>query len=196
MKNPKGIVFDLDGTLIDSSLDFAAIRSDLGLAPATPILEAIPKMTARERKMAEAVLAGHESAAVGFARYIPNAENFLQTLREKQIPIGIFTRNSRATSEKIISALEIPCDILISHDNAPAKPKPVGLLRICEAWKCSPQNIVYVGDYLYDLEAGNAAGATTILYTAPEPLPFFAKDADFLLHDFADAYFLLEKIFS
>jgi phosphoglycolate phosphatase-like HAD superfamily hydrolase len=41
LQRHKGVIFDLDGTLADSRLDFARLRADLGLPPPTPILEAL-----------------------------------------------------------------------------------------------------------------------------------------------------------
>lgn len=41
MPMPRGVIFDLDGTLVDSGLDFDSMRREMGLDPGTPILESL-----------------------------------------------------------------------------------------------------------------------------------------------------------
>ena len=50
MGRVRGIIFDMDGTLIVQELDFAAMRREIGLPPDTPLLEALAAMSEAERR--------------------------------------------------------------------------------------------------------------------------------------------------
>ena len=54
----RGFIFDLDGTLVDSRLDFEAIRRDMGLPSRTPILEALERIAPGPERL---VIEGYDS---------------------------------------------------------------------------------------------------------------------------------------
>ena len=56
----RGVIFDLDGTLVDSGLDFNEIRAELALPAGQPILEAIATMSKDDAARCQEVLARHE----------------------------------------------------------------------------------------------------------------------------------------
>jgi FMN phosphatase YigB (HAD superfamily) len=57
----RGVIFDLDGTLIDSALDFDQMRADMGFAPGQLILETFESLPEGERKArCREILHGHE----------------------------------------------------------------------------------------------------------------------------------------
>ena len=60
MTHPRAVIFDLDGTLADSLLDFDAIRAEIGLAPGLPILEQLADVDAAARDRAEIIMRRHE----------------------------------------------------------------------------------------------------------------------------------------
>ena len=65
-----GVIFDLDGTLVDSALDFKLIRRELRLGP-EPILEQMENLPDSRRRECEEVFARHETA--GAMRATPYA---------------------------------------------------------------------------------------------------------------------------
>ena len=60
MNSVKGVVFDLDGTLVDSSLDFDAMRRDMGLALDSSILEEVERMGGIRAERCRKILERHE----------------------------------------------------------------------------------------------------------------------------------------
>jgi HAD superfamily hydrolase (TIGR01549 family) len=159
-----GVIFDLDGTLVDSNLDFAAIRRDMGLGP-EPILEAMERLSPERRLECERILLRHERAGAARATPIHGAIEWLNHLDECGIPRAVFTRNSRAVVEVALERCALDFEHVFAREDAPPKPDPEAILRLCRSWGVQPRNVLVVGDYVYDLLAGRAAGAASALVT-------------------------------
>ena len=161
-RSPRGVIFDLDGTLIHSPLDFAAIRAEIGLG-AGPVLETIALLEGEERRRAEAILNRHEESAARSSRLADGVREVFDHLREKRVGIAILTRNSRASLEIALRAHGLDADATRSRDDAPFKPSPEPVLSLCRQLGVAPGETLVVGDYLFDVEAANAAGAVSVL---------------------------------
>ncbi len=188
-----GILFDLDGTLVDSRLDFARIRQEIGLPEGQPILEAIEQMPEDEARRCHAILDQHERAGAERARLLPGVAQLLATLSARALPMGLVTRNSRVATELTLDRLDLHFDIVLAREDAPIKPDPAAILMACATWGIAASQAVIIGDYRFDLEAGKRAGAWTVLYTrgrAVKDLPFTAE-AHLVMHDFRDPTALL-----
>jgi HAD superfamily hydrolase (TIGR01509 family) len=189
----RGIVFDMDGTLIDSALDFSAMRSEMGLAENTPILESLLHMPLAQRLRCEEILHRHEWAGAHRAVPMPGAVEFLAALDQRQIPRAVLTRNGRELTLAVLSRLQMEFEIVLTRDDGPTKPNPAVLLALCETWGFAPAEVAMIGDFHYDIRAGSNAGTRTVLYTAGQDLSHFpwAAEADVLLHSFHEAEELL-----
>jgi HAD superfamily hydrolase (TIGR01549 family) len=191
----RGIIFDLDGTLVDSKLDFEAIRRDMGLPTQTPILEALELIPSSPRKdQMLHVLRMHELHAAENAELFDGVAEFLRWIDGHQIPRGILTRNSRESTEIAMDRLQLRFHSVLTREDAPPKPDPAGLLAICAEWRLPPADVVFCGDYLFDLQAGARAGMRTILF-APLDVPDYAPQADFVLREFRTATELIGQAF-
>ncbi len=192
----RGIIFDLDGTLVDSQLDFEAIRREMCLPSQTPILEALQRTPpGPELDRMHAVLRSHELRSALRATLFEGVAEFLQWMDHRRLPRAILTRNSRECTEIVISRLELQFSCVLTREDAPPKPDPAGLLAICDQWQLPPAEVVFCGDYLFDLQAGRRAGMRTILF-APGDLPDFADQADLVLREFHSAANWIEDSFS
>ncbi len=160
------VIFDMDGTLIEPLLDFHAIRAELGIAPGEGILEALNSRPEPLRQQSHARLVEIEVAAAQQARLLPGAEDVVTAVRTAGLKSALLTRN---TSEALKTVLKnhpvLQFDLVMSREDGSAKPSPDGILRACSLLGVPPARTCCVGDYRYDIEAANAAGATSVLLT-------------------------------
>ena len=141
-------LFDLDGTLIETHIDFPMMKQEmLALADAYEVesagLEALDILSVVEEARRRLVKTGREEMgdrlrAEAFARLeeievkqcanpveLDGAAELLRKLRERGIRIGIVTRNCRRVSLDLIRQGGLACDALITRDDVPlTKPDP------------------------------------------------------------------------
>ena len=183
----RGVVFDMDGTLVVQELDFEAIRREIGLPTGTPLLEALEALPAAEQSRAWDVLDRHERRAAEAAALVPGVADFLAWLDDRGVRRAVLTRNSRASAELVLTRCELSAfDPVVAREDGPYKPHPAGIWRACEVWGVAPAEVLMLGDYLYDVQAGRRAGTRTALLTHGRQWPF-AGEADFAFADFAEA---------
>ena len=176
----KAVIFDLDGTITQPFFDFDAIRQEMGLDKNSgPILEAMQKMSPRQRKDTEEILHYHEQQAVIESKLNDGAKETLEAIRKAKINIGILTRNKRRNALAIAKKHGLQFDAVVDRDDGPVKPDAFGVLQICKGFGVRPEETLMVGDYLFDLQCAKAAGAVAVLLANHERADEFAKHADF-----------------
>jgi HAD superfamily hydrolase (TIGR01549 family) len=185
----RGVIFDLDGTLVDSGLDFDQMRREMGLPQGQPILEAISYLPADDSARCWQVLERHEQEGAARAVPMPHVESLLSLLAELGLRRAVLTRNSREAAQKCLLHLQTPFDLLLGREDAPPKPDPRGIWMICRDWGLPPAEVAMIGDYRFDLEAARRAGARAVLYCAGRTLEERADfpAPDYLLESFAAA---------
>ncbi|RVT44981.1 HAD family hydrolase [Rheinheimera sediminis] len=179
----KAVVFDLDGTLVDSKLDFSELRRRLGWPEQSLILEHLATLDCEVKKQqAEQIIIDFELEGARRASWMPNAEVLLQQLKRQNMPMAILTRNMRQATDLCMQALNIPIELVLTRDDAPAKPQPEGLWLIAEQLAVAPKEILYVGDYLFDIQTARNAGAYCCLYRYGDN-HIYAELADLVVDD-------------
>lgn len=189
-----GLIFDLDGTLVRSALDFDAIRRELGLPPGEPLLEALARLPPKEAQHALAVLERHEERAAQTAVAAPGIAGLLDRLGGSGLRAGVLTRTARRFALASLARTGLRCDPVLGREDALPKPDPTGIWQICDYWGLRPAQAVMVGDYRFDIEAGRRAGVRTVLYTAGRvpTAEELSWGADLVLDSFLEAEKLLE----
>jgi HAD superfamily hydrolase (TIGR01509 family) len=184
----RGVILDLDGTLVDSGLDFNLIRSEMGLPSGVPILEALAALPQSKAQRLWDILAEHESRGVERAVLIPGVAEFLDELERRGIRRGVLTRNSRTSTLAVLARFDIEFHAIHTRDDGPVKPNPSGIWRICEKWGFRPSECVMIGDYRFDIESGRQAGTHTALFVGGPKHSVLAdhERADFTLANFAE----------
>jgi HAD superfamily hydrolase (TIGR01509 family) len=179
----RAVIFDMDGTLTVASLDFDASRGEIGLPahPGTPILEAMELMTRADRAAAEAIVCRHEEQAAGCSELQDGAAEVLAAIRRHGIPVAVHTRNSRRSVQTVLARHGLEVDWTHAREDGPVKPAPDSVLAICARFGAAPAETWVVGDYLFDIQAGRAVGATTVLMIGDLPMPEYAAQADHVI---------------
>lgn len=170
----KAVIFDLDGTLVDSRLDFALIRQEMGIGP-EPILEQMSQLPESERLRCQAILDIHEWQGAERAVARPGAAAWVCHLDARGVPRAILTRNSRSVVERTLERVGLPFEHVVAREDAPAKPDPAGVFALCDRFAVSPAETLVIGDYAFDIDVGLAAGAQTALVTFGRDWPFAAR---------------------
>lgn len=207
------LVFDLDGTLVDSAPDLVAtlnvILSQEGVAP-LPLSEARDFIGHGARRLMERGFAAQglsirpEAMPELFARFIAHYETHIadesrpfpgviEALTEMKAAgarLAVCTNKLTGLSKQVLDALDLSrlFDAVIGADSAPAaKPDPRHLLTAIAAAGGDPVRAVMVGDAATDASAARAAKAPLILMTyGYTEIPAAQLDPDILLDRFAD----------
>tara|TARA_B100000809_G_scaffold266158_1_gene327599 strand:- start:6280 stop:6939 length:660 start_codon:yes stop_codon:yes gene_type:complete len=165
LPKPKAVLFDLDGTLVESTLDFNFLKQNFDIQPGQDVLQFISNLPSDEKHRANELIETHELEDAQRAKTLPGALDLLLALNRAGIPTAIITRNSRKAAKIKIENNSLPIEFLISREDAKPKPNPEALLALAESWQVEPKDCWYIGDYLYDLQAANNAGMVAGLYT-------------------------------
>ncbi len=165
----KAVLFDFDGTLtLPGALNFSIIKEAIGCPLKDPVLEFIHGISDPD-KMHNAMAALDQFEMEAAKKSEPNqgAEEIVSYLKSKGLFLGIISRNSLGSILKALENFIHICpehfDVIISRDD-PIKPKPSGdgILLAASRLGVTPEEIMVVGDYIFDIEAGNRAGAITV----------------------------------
>src|SRR5687768_8031378 len=125
-----GIIFDLDGTLVDSALDFDLMRLEMGLPPGRPILESLAGLPGDDLARCQAILHRHELAGADRAVPLPGVVDFLVELQRRGLRRAIVTRNSRPMTLAMLAKLPVGSDPVITREDGPVKPDPWAIQTI------------------------------------------------------------------
>jgi phosphoglycolate phosphatase len=216
LARPRAVLFDLDGTLLDSAPDLAAAANamlgELGLPGrdpaviATYIGKGIPRLV--ERTLAGSLDATADPAALARALPIyerhyaaesgrrsvpfPGVVEGLHALRAAGVPLACITNKAERLTVDLLrrTALDGFFDVLMCGDTvARKKPDPEPVLAACGRLGVAPADALMIGDSANDVQAARAAGCPVwcVPYGYNEGRPVESLDCDALVPDLAEA---------
>ncbi|MDM1324834.1 MULTISPECIES: HAD family hydrolase [Acinetobacter] len=219
----KAVLFDLDGTLIDTAADFIRIIQQMcreeGRALVEPELirtqvsegaRAMVKLVYPEMQLEDPVFLQHRQRFLD--RYgadiavdtdlFDGMYPLLEQLEAQDIPWGIVTNKPRWLSEALLKALNLSerCAVLVCpEDVTRTKPDPEPMYLAAKQLNLAAEDCIYIGDHPRDIDAGRHAKMPTIL-AAYGYLPLQYKDdlnawqADYIVDTVAELHQLIQTL--
>jgi len=186
--NVQAVLFDLDGTLIDSAPDLGAAADQMRTArglPSLPLAHYRPMAGAGARGMLgiafgmapdhpdfmtlrEEFFVTYEQRMTQNTLIFPGVQDMLGVLLSRGLSWGVVTNKAARFTIPLTGSMPLfaSAGAIISGDTTPhAKPHPMPLLEAAKRLKVAPEHCVYVGDDERDIVAGLAAGMKTVAVT-------------------------------
>ncbi len=183
--NYQAVLFDLDGTLLDTAPDFALSLNQLLARKNRPALSETEIRAIISNGSAGLVAHAFECTeedpqfenirAEFLSIYLenlceetrpfPGIQTLLDRLGEQNTPWGIVTNKPSLYTEAILDKLRLrpaPSAVVCPDHVDNAKPHPEPVLLGCEQLGIAPEQTIYIGDHRRDIESGRDAGTTTI----------------------------------
>ena len=219
----KAVLFDLDGTLIDTAADFIRIIQQMcreeGRMPVEPELirtqvsegaRAMVKLVYPEMQLEDPVFLQHRQRFLDMygADIAVDTDLFkgmyplLEQLEAQDVPWGIVTNKPRWLSESLLKALNLTerCAVLVCpEDVTRTKPDPEPMYLAAKQLGLAAEDCIYIGDHPRDIDAGRHAKMPTIL-AAYGYLPLQYKDdltawqADYIVNTVAELQQLIQTL--
>lgn len=185
----KGVIFDLDGTVVENEYDWPRIRQELGTG-ATSILGYLDSLEEPERSLKWAVLETHESEQTEASVLREGVRELLGVLRERRIAAALVTNNSRKNTDFLLNRFGLAFDCVITRESGLWKPSGAPFLEVLKRLGLEAEDCCVIGDTHFDVLAGLDAGIGAILLLSGEPERF----AGFPVEVFPDMDFLREYL--
>lgn len=182
----KAVLFDLDGTFLDTAPDLARAlnqlltrhqRPNLSLEHIRPYVSLgtssmvemgfeIPRTDVRFEGLRQELMVLYSNAIAVDTQIFPGIEAVLVFLEVQHIPWGIVTNKPTYLTDQLFRTLALPYQIpcIICGDTLDhCKPHPAPVLHACQQLEVLPTETLFIGDALQDIQAGKAAGTRTLL---------------------------------
>lgn len=187
---PKAVLFDLDGTLIDTAPDFIRIIKDMckKYNHPCPTDTAIREQVSAGARAMVRLMFGDELGEVADtdekllayrqefldfyeadicvdSQLFDGLDELLAHLEQDGIHWGIVTNKPRYLAEQLLDKLDLAkrCAVLVCPDDvANTKPDPEPMYLACDRLGVMAKDCVYIGDHVRDIQAGQQAGMMTV----------------------------------
>lgn len=188
----KAVIFDLDGTLINSAIPFKKMKSRIikhledagvtrGLLDEEMMNFEITSKAVEDLKSkgfsqqfikktldeVSKIMNEVELESLDDASLIPNVPETLKALKNRGLKLGLMTRSCREYAEKILSKFNLRkyFDVIIARDEVEnPKPDPSHAIKLLEFLNVSAGEVLFVGDHWSDAECARRSGLKFILF--------------------------------
>lgn len=211
----KAVLFDLDGTLLDTAPDFITTVNQLrreeqhAALPDEQIRRTVSNGARALVSMAfdigfdhpefprllDRLLVIYSGQLADRTAPFPGIPELLEELAKINMPWGIVTNKAQRFTQPIMAALNFnpaPATVICPDDVKNTKPDPEPLLLACRQLGCEPGEALYIGDHKRDVECGKRAGSPTIaaaygyIDVADDPMTWEADHIVYKAEDLLD----------
>lgn len=167
----RGVIFDLDGTVVENAYDWPGIRNELGNGP-LPILSYLCGLEEPERSRKWAVLERHEAEQTARSTLREGMRELLGFLESRGVRTALVTNNSLGNTEFLLTKFGLRFDRVLTRESGLWKPSGAPFREILETFGIAGDECVVVGDTRFDVLAALDAGVGAIFILGDDPEPF------------------------
>jgi HAD superfamily hydrolase (TIGR01509 family) len=164
----RGVIFDLDGTVVENAYDWPRIREELGTG-ATSILGFLDSLEEPERSAKWSILEAHEAAQTRASVLRGGIRELLALLRAHGAAAALVTNNSRQNTEFLLARFGLAFDCVITRESGLWKPSGAPFLEVLRTLRLEPWECGVIGDTRFDVLAALDAGIDAIFLLSDEP---------------------------
>jgi len=195
----KAIIFDLDGTLINSAISFKKMKlriikylEDIGVTPSLlnenmlnfeitqRAVDDLKRKGFSEKQIKKvldevsSIMNQVELESFDNASLIPGVPETLKILKDQGLKLGLMTRSCRKYAEKVLEKFELRkyFDVIIARDDVEnPKPDPSHAIQLLELLDTSAEEAIFVGDHWSDAECAKRSGLKFVLFQRKDDSP-------------------------
>ncbi len=167
----RGVIFDLDGTVVENDYDWSRIREELGTG-ASSILGYLDSLVEPERSAKWAILECHEARQTQASVLREGILELLGMLRRRRIAAALVTNNSSPNTEFLLGKFGLEFDCVITREKGLWKPSGAPFLEVLRTLGIGPGECAVIGDTHFDVLAALDAGIDSIFLLTGDPERF------------------------
>ncbi|MCP4218401.1 MAG: HAD-IA family hydrolase [bacterium] len=180
-------IFDMDGTVFESFLDWRSIKKELGIK--SNILAEIYKDGKVDFARLEK-LERYEEANTLKTQPIAGVSEYLHFLDKCSIRTALVTNNNKMNTDYLLNKFGLKFGTVVTREQKFWKPDPGAFFHVMDKYGCDVSSTFTIGDSHYDVKASQAAGIKNIYIINGESA--FLSDLEGF--SYFDDYFHLQEI--
>ena len=171
-------IFDMDGTVFESHLDWMKIRKELNIE--NNILNEIYKNNRVDHEKLKRLEYFEEENTLKTTP-IEGISDFLSYLKINNISTALVTNNNKKNCEFLLNKFSLTFDTVLTREMKLWKPSPEPFFYIMNRFRCGSAETFYIGDSHYDVLASNQSGIANIFIIKNEK-PINLSDTDNIVY--------------
>ena len=173
----KGVILDMDGTIVDVPYDWNLIRARLGIE-GSPILSHLNDLEEPEKSVKWGILARYEDDATQKARLKRGMKEFLTYIEKRGLKSALVTNNSKRNVRILLRKFGLRFDCVISRESGLWKPSGTPFLEVLRRLRLKPEECAAIGDSPFDVKAAEGAGIRKIFILSRAKEKFSGLEAE------------------
>jgi HAD superfamily hydrolase (TIGR01549 family) len=173
----KGVIFDMDGTVVDVTYDWNQIRAELN-TQGVSILVYLNGLEEPEKSEKWKVLEKYEREATEKAQLKQGMRGFLGLLNQKGIKKALVTNNSQKNVSFLLEKFNLEFDCVISRESGLWKPSGAPFRAVLEKLELKEEDCCVVGDSHFDIKAAEEAGIPSVFILNEDKERFASMPAE------------------